>query len=139
MNRIEKGDVCNPTGRPRNTLRTVLDKLDDKGYTRISMPDIFDAYERTINLPEEELKKVINDKTSPMIVRIIGKALLDKKGFEILEKMLDRAYGKPKLAVDVTSGGESINSHNQLSDEAKDKIRLIYNEEMRTKLISKKT
>jgi len=47
-----------------------------------------------IQLSEPELKPLMTDMTKPILVRIIAKNLLDKKGFDIIERMIDRAHGK---------------------------------------------
>ena len=36
-----------------------------------------------------------------MLNRIVAKAMLDKKGFDIVEKLLDRAHGKAKQNLDL--------------------------------------
>lgn len=49
-----------------------------------------------VNLPQDMLEKLVKDKKQPMIVRIVIRNMLHStKGFEILEKMLDRGIGKP--------------------------------------------
>jgi len=40
------------------------------------------------------------DPKSPMSLRIVAKGMLNAKGWEVLEAMLDRAHGKPKQSVD---------------------------------------
>ena len=58
-----------------------------------------------IQLTEAELKQFALDKTKPMLVRVIAKAMLDKKGFDVIEKMLDRGIGKATMIVDNTHKG----------------------------------
>jgi hypothetical protein len=41
-----------------------------------------------------KLKEMVNDKTKPMLIRILVKNMLWWKGFDIIEKMLDRWIGK---------------------------------------------
>ena len=44
-----------------------------------------------VSLPEEELKKLLADKKQPMLVRIVIKNMMDgKRGFDVVEKILDR-------------------------------------------------
>ena len=43
-----------------------------------------------LQLGQADLTAFANDKDKPMLVRIIAKNMLDKKGFDIIEKMLDR-------------------------------------------------
>lgn len=43
-----------------------------------------------LQLEEKELKAIVEDKDRPMLIRILAKNMLGGKGFEIIEKMLDR-------------------------------------------------
>jgi hypothetical protein len=43
-----------------------------------------------LQLEERELKEMVEDKDKPMLVRVIAKAMLSGKGFEIIERMIDR-------------------------------------------------
>ena len=97
INQNEKGDPVSPdVGRPRRTVRVILDEWEKQGVGRVSKEDVAQAYESVVNLPEDEMKEVMNDKKAPMLVRIVAKALLDRRGFDILETMLNRSQGKPK-------------------------------------------
>ena len=64
-----------------------------------------------IQLSEPELKPLMKDMTKPILVRIIAKNLLDKKGFDIIERMIDRAHGKPAM----TMGEDENNSIGSLA------------------------
>jgi hypothetical protein len=35
------------------------------------------------------------------LIRIVGKKILSEKGFDIIEKMLDRSLGKPNQSIDI--------------------------------------
>ncbi len=52
---------------------------------------------------------MVKDEDQPAMIRIVGKAILSGKGFDVIEKVLDRGIGKADNKVDVTSGGENIN------------------------------
>ena len=96
LNVPEHGDPSlNPKGRPRRTVRVIIEEWEKKGKGRVSKDDILHAYETVINLTEDEMKVTCNDKDAPMLIRIVAKALLEKHGFDMLEIMLNRAYGKP--------------------------------------------
>ena len=44
-----------------------------------------------------------------MLMRVVSRAILDNKGFEMIEKMLDRAHGKATNKTEVTGAeGEKI-------------------------------
>lgn len=47
-----------------------------------------------LQLPESELKKMLKDTKQPMLIRILIKNMLSGKGFDVIEKMLDRGIWK---------------------------------------------
>jgi len=47
-----------------------------------------------LNIEEDKLIEMAKDKSQPMLIRIIIKNMLGGKGFDIIEKMLDRGIGK---------------------------------------------
>jgi len=51
---------------------------------------------------------MVKDEKAPMSLRIVGKAMLTAKGWEVLQAMLDRAHGKAKQSMDMTTGGERL-------------------------------
>ena len=108
MNRLEKGESGNPEGRPPRLLSTITAELKAKGYERATANQVADAFETLMNVPEDELRKMVNEGKSPMSLRIVGKAMLTAKGWEVLQAMLDRAHGKAKQAIDHTSGGDKL-------------------------------
>lgn len=59
------------------------------------------------SLPQAELEDIVRDKSRPMMQRIIAKGILDKKGLDVLERVIDRAYGKIQH-IDLTSKGQQI-------------------------------
>lgn len=58
-----------------------------------------------VQLPQAKLKAFTEDKDKPMLVRIIAKAMLSGKGFDVIEKMLDRGIGKAVQRDDLTVKG----------------------------------
>lgn len=94
LTRPDKGEVMNPFGRPPMLLSTILKELKEAGYERVGPSNVAEAYELLLGLDKEHLVKATQDEKAPMIVRIVGAAMLSKRGGEMLEKMLDRAHGK---------------------------------------------
>ena len=94
-----KGEIRNPNGGPRKTISIVNIELEKQGYTEASKQDITSCYLRLIQIPVPELTKMVSDNTQPSLIRIVGKAVLSGKGFDVIEKILDRGIGK---AVNVT-------------------------------------
>jgi len=98
---FEKGNPGGP-GRPPMLLSTVVADLRRQGYERASAATVVEAFEMLMNVPEDELRKMVTDKNQPMSLRIVGKAMLTAKGWEVLQAMMDRAHGKARQSLDVS-------------------------------------
>ena len=99
----------NRKGRPRKMISDVIAELEKQGIKAATKPDIQDIYMRLINIEIPELEKIVKDEEQPVLVRIVGKNVLSGKGFDIIEKMLDRSIGKAKQKTDITTGGVALN------------------------------
>ena len=99
----------NRNGRPRKMIADVIDELEKQGIKAATKPDIQDIYMRLINVEIPELEQIVKDPTQPVLVRIVGKNILSGKGFDIIEKMLDRSIGKAEQKTDITTGGVALN------------------------------
>ena len=103
----KKGQVTNPKGRPRQTIGTLVQQFENEGMTMPSPAEISKMYLYIATRTEDELKAMMTDKELPMMTRIIAKGILDKKGLDVVEKIVDRAYGK-EHRVDITTGGKEL-------------------------------
>ena len=99
----------NRNGRPRKMIADVIAELEKQGIKAATKPDIQDIYMRLINIEIPELEQIVKDTAQPVLVRIVGKNILSGKGFDTIEKMLDRSIGKAEQKTDITSKGESLN------------------------------
>ena len=106
---IKKGERLNPNGRPRKLITDVIKQLEELGIKPATKPDIQDIYMRLINVEIPELEQIVKDSTQPVLVRIVGKSVLSGKGFDIIEKMLDRSIGKAMNSIDVNANVQSTN------------------------------
>ena len=88
-------------------MTAFIAEMKEKGYEVPTSQTIAESFLYIATLPEDELKAVLADKTRPMMQRIVAKGILDKKGIDILERVVDRAYGKIQR-IDLTSKGEQI-------------------------------
>ena len=104
----EKGETANPNGRPRKTINSVNKELEEQGIKPTTANEIKDIYLRLINMEMADLKKLVEEAKQPALIRIVGKKILSDKGFDIIDKMLDRAIGKAQQQVDVTTVGKEI-------------------------------
>ena len=99
----------NRNGRPRKMIADVVAELEKQGIKAATKPDIQDIYMRLINIEIPELEQIVKDTAQPVLVRIVGKNVLSGKGFDIIEKMLDRSIGKAEQKTDITTGGVALN------------------------------
>lgn len=103
-----EGSHGKETGRPPKLLKQLNLELKKKGFEPIKPSQIQEAFEILLNLTEEKIKEMSIDKEMPFFLRLISQKLLSDNADEIVEKILDRTIGKPKLAIDHTSQGEKI-------------------------------
>lgn len=94
----------NSTGLNRKSIASVNVELENKGIKAASKKDILDCYMRLINIDMIELKEMVGDKKQPAMIRIVGKAILSGKGFDVIEKILDRGVGKAIQEIEHTGG-----------------------------------
>lgn len=106
--RWKKGEVTNPNGRPPLSISGFVKEMEAMGCEVPSAENINKAFLYISTLPEEKIKAILANKERPMALRIIAKGILDKKGLDVIERILDRAYGKTQQRIDITSKGEQI-------------------------------
>ena|SRR3972149_6995888 len=98
----------NKTGANRKSIASVNLDLEANGYKTASKQDIVDCYLRLINIDLKELGVMVSDDGQPAMVRIVGKAILSGKGFDVIEKLLDRGIGKPDSKMTLEGGDKPI-------------------------------
>lgn len=91
---FQPGVSGNPKGKPPLLLGAVNAKLLAEGYTRVTASQLAEADELLLNLSQEKLLEVCNNKEMPMFMRITAKELLSGKGYYAVQDTRDRAYGK---------------------------------------------
>lgn len=101
----------NRKGRPRKLISDTIKKMEEDGIKETTVQEIKSVYLRLINHSKEELQEVIDDPNQPALNGIVAQNILSGKGFEVIDKMLDRAIGKATQSMDVTTGGDKINNN----------------------------
>ena len=69
-------------------------EFEQLGLEEVTPAQVKSVFAYLLNLKISELEEITKDKEQPAINRIVAKNMLGGKGFEIIEKMLDRAHGK---------------------------------------------
>ncbi len=108
--KFKKGQVSNPLGRGarKSPLAAFIHDCEEvRGMAMPTPSEVASTYVYIAALPEDKLKNLVNDKVQPMMIRIIAKAILNKKGVEMLEKVVNRAYGQQQR-FDITTNGKEI-------------------------------
>ena len=90
----EKWESWNPKWQPKKGIWLVNDELKEKWYNPATKSDIEVTYMSLFQLSQQELIELWKDESKPMLIRIIVKNMLWWKGFDIIEKMLDRGIWK---------------------------------------------
>ena len=103
--RWKKGESGNPNGRPK---KPVL-QLKKAGY---KLAEINDTIQTLLNCNLEELKEIWDNPNATLLERTIAAAIrkgIEKGNLDSVETLLNRVYGKPKEALDVTTKGDAMN------------------------------
>lgn len=110
------GQSGNPNGRPKK-IYTIL---KESGYTN---EEIRIAFAEVAWSDKEELERILNDPTTPTIVRGVAhsfKRAADKGDYRYMKDMIEQVIGQAKQTVDTEIKGE-VNITFNLNDSIPDK------------------
>ncbi len=102
---------ANP-GRKKKLVSSVLSQLKEEGYEEVTAPQVVEMIGFMLNLDKARMQELADDTDQPVYIQHTAKRLCaatDKDLSEFIDKQLDRAHGKAKQGVDVTSGGKELN------------------------------
>lgn len=102
--RWKKGESGNPKGRPKKPVLL----MRKEGY---KLAEINDTIQALLNMNLDELQEIWNNPDATLLERTIASAIrksIEKGNLDSIETLLNRVYGKPKEALDVTTQGGSI-------------------------------
>lgn len=91
---FKKWESGNYKWRPKRWISAVNEQLIKDWYNPATKSDIESNFMSLLNADESKLKELLADPKQPMLVRIVIKNILGGKGYEIADKMMDRAIGK---------------------------------------------
>lgn len=91
----------NRTGLNRKLISSVNVNLENLGYKEATKNDIISCFLRLIQLTIPELESMVKDNSQPALVRIVGKEILSGKGFDAIEKILNRGIGTPTQNIEM--------------------------------------
>ncbi len=109
INRFEPGDP-KPlnAGRPPKRLTAIIAEYKAMGYEPVKPATVIEAYEFLLSLDKEKVREITKDEKQPMLMRIVGESMLDNKfGYDIVDRMLDRAHGRAQQNVNVNTEAEA--------------------------------
>ena len=109
INRVRKGETTNG-GRPPKLATTIIKELKAQGIARVSRTEVDELIATLQNLPRKKLLEYVKDEANtPIIVALIARGLSGTKGHEFMTRDLwDRAHGRPKQELDMTTNGQPI-------------------------------
>ena len=98
---FKKGQSGNPKGARRKLLSHVNDELKRDGYETVKPEQIIESLTLLFNLDIKRVQEVISNEKYPMFLRIVAKEMMSQtRGAEMIERMLDRAFGKATQKID---------------------------------------
>jgi len=116
FNFAKNPEFINKKGRPRKLIGEVQKQLELIGIKPPTATEVKSLAMTFLNLTQKQIKTLLQDEEMPMYVRIVLKEMLKDKGFEIIEKLLDRGIGKPTNNIDLSSLNENINTEVKMNE-----------------------
>lgn len=92
--RFKKGQSGNPNGRKPKLWTDITNDLTERGYPPLSESQIINTYVSLLQLPKRELDRILKDEETPEPLQIVIKYMRSSRGMEMLDRVLDRSYGK---------------------------------------------
>lgn len=115
----------NRTGANAGLTASTIKELREMGVENVTLKQIKDTYLSLLNTTIEDLKEIKQGKRkTSALVRVTAGAILSGKGFEIIERMIDRALGKANENIKVEgTGGFNVIFENYGIDKTEKKTK----------------
>ncbi len=126
-----KGFDANPqninrSGRPRKQLSYIIEEIKEMWYKQPSQSEVIEICLVMLTFTADDLSIILNNEDYPMIMRIIATRMIWDRGFETVEKILDRWMGKPRQSTDIANNGDWCNPFSNMS--TKELIQIVIKE-----------
>ena len=116
-NTFKPGESGNTDGRPKKIVSAALDalRLEGEEVTAAMAQETMNVF---LSLTKAKITAIANDDKQSIMFRIIARAMLKDKQFEVLNSLLDRSHGKAIQKTEVKSEVEiKANDLTKLTDE----------------------
>ena len=105
----QKGEIRNPSGRPKKSFSLLNQTLKDEGYEPITKAQLLEAYQLLFSLDEAKIKELASDKEQPLVIRLIIKDLVNSElSLKVIQDARNYIFGTATQQVDLTSKGNEI-------------------------------
>jgi hypothetical protein len=109
---IQKGEVRNPTGRPKKISSIIQDVFLEEHNIKLTKSQTDEIIKSILTRNKKELIELAKNEELPFWISLIAKKAqmdFEKGSIEVIEKLFDRVYGKPKETVDPKHRSKTFN------------------------------
>jgi ribosome assembly protein YihI (activator of Der GTPase) len=92
------GNRFSATNQPQKKRSNPINAVVKEFTKENEIPKVDDVrrmYLSIMTMPKKKIEELFNNEDQPVLVRVVARAILSKNGFDYIEKMLDRTFGKP--------------------------------------------
>lgn len=117
---IPKGTTLNPNGRPKSVRKALKDVGMSKEIPADAKARIYATLHQAIACKDYKEVGTILTKNAEelgeygLVLQLAAKSLVGKRGWKVLNDILDRLFGKPIQQTDITSGGKTVANNIQV-------------------------
>lgn len=97
------GNRFSSTNQPKKKRSNPINAVVKEFTKENEIPKVDDVrrmYLSIMTMPKKKIEELYNSEEQPVLVRVVARAILSKNGFDYIEKMLDRTFGKPILVTE---------------------------------------